>query len=360
MSSSSCRKRSSSSRSVSHRMVSRWCRVFTFRTRSKLPVLTCRARGWMAAGRPVRCMRAAWLAAGSGACPHTHHPTTYAFCEGVQCRQRYRLQLLHLHRERGRAEAATTGPTGELLLCLACRLKVQGPPTLHSGISLGAVLLHPRCMGQLSQPVALQTTITPITTNQSPPQRTCIPAAFTTSFSAASSATSSKGSCCESCGCMLPAGGGKNGRPATGCAGSKTSVDLGAHNWLIDVKSQPSQPAAPSQAGLDSAPAEPRSLLLTGVVIFKVGSAPGMRSSLAADADRARVRRLLPHPLVDALFQHIHKPVAARGGNGERQVGGAWARAGAGAGRHSLHQEATGSRSVEQRERSAHLSGLCS
>ena len=41
MSSSSSRKRSSSSRTVATRAMSRWCRVFTLRTRSRLAVLTC-------------------------------------------------------------------------------------------------------------------------------------------------------------------------------------------------------------------------------------------------------------------------------------------------------------------------------
>ena len=41
MSSSSSRKRWSSSRMVCTRVYSRWCRVFTFRTRSRLLVVTC-------------------------------------------------------------------------------------------------------------------------------------------------------------------------------------------------------------------------------------------------------------------------------------------------------------------------------
>lgn len=260
------------------------------------------------------------------------------------------------------------GKLGSFCLYLACQFKVQGPPSLHSGKALG------RCAPASPLYGPAQPTSGPADHNH-PHKKSITPTACLHPRSVHHLLQRSfkrhqlKGQLLRVVWVHAACRRWQE-RQASGrlCRKQNKRRPRCTQSWLIDVKSPPSRPAAPCQAGVDSAPAEPCSPLLTGVVIFKVGRAPRVWSSLAADADGARVRRLLPHPLVNALFQHIHKPVAARGGNGERQVGGACPNPRWGQGRSRCweafrlqqgRQEVTTSH-VEQRACSAHLSGLCS
>lgn len=169
--------------------------------------------------------------------------------------------------------------------------------------------------------------------------RACMPAALTTSFSAASSATSSKGSCCESWWCAASEGGGRRGggcrqkraqglkgRPKHACRGSYTAQELHKLCRLPQdsLRHDGCEPRVCQGFMLKqrcyalcwrypASPARWRCPRTAGVVVLKVG-VDLAAAAVHLDVDRLRVHAPLSHPVCDALFQHIDKPVAAGGG----------------------------------------------